>query len=106
MYCFAIISNSNELSLENLKHPVDGKKIPLFSLLFFPTKSSKRWQYVCKLYHPTRLTVQLGLLDKSEALDIYFLSILSSCVKNYFSQSKNSSEFSPSKLSSDWWKEN
>ena len=41
MYCFAIISNSNELSLENLKHPVDGKKIPLFSLLFFQPRAAK-----------------------------------------------------------------
>ena len=38
-------------------------------------------------------------------MDIYFLTILSSYDKNTFNQSKNSSEFSTSKLSFDWWKE-
>ena len=41
MYCFAIIPSSNELCLENMKHPVDGKKIPLFSLLFFQPRAAK-----------------------------------------------------------------
>ena len=42
MYCFVIIPSSNELlSLENMKHPVDGKKIPLFSLLFFQPRAAK-----------------------------------------------------------------
>ena len=78
MHCFDIIPNFNELSLGNMNHPVDGKKNPLIQPPLFPSKSSKGWQYVCKLYHPTRLTVQLGLLDKTEALDmdIYFLTIL------------------------------
>ena len=41
MYCFAIIPNFNELSLGNMKHPVDGKKIPLFSLHFFQARAAK-----------------------------------------------------------------
>ena len=41
MYCFAIISNSNELSLENLKHPVDGKKSP-YSASFFSNQEQQR----------------------------------------------------------------
>ena len=41
MYCFAIISSSNELSLENLKHPVDGKKSPYSASFFFQPRAAK-----------------------------------------------------------------
>ena len=48
--------------------------------------------------------MQLGLLDKTKAWEIWFLTIFSSYNENYFNQSKNSSESSPSTLSSDWCK--
>ena len=41
MYCFASIPSSNELSLENMNHPVVRKKFPLFSLLLFQARAAK-----------------------------------------------------------------
>ena len=42
MYCFVIIPSSNELlSLENMKHPVDGKKNPLIQPPFFQPRAAK-----------------------------------------------------------------